>query len=143
MDNKSSKEVQKPYTYSEWQTSIFSEMELKTKIAESTIQKFMEVALNSPAHAIEYYSEDVIIAFVTQQELKNINDKLIAHPTVTLYSLIQDKITYYLQHYKNQDFRHNSTSLITNAINLWRNMAYANLFEMFERAVKLHNIIDK
>ncbi len=143
MEENSKRELKRPYTYFEWQNSIFGEIEVKIKTAENSIQKFLDVASNSPAHAVEYYSEDVIIASIVLQELNNLNDKLMAHPTVSMCSLLKDKISFYLQHYKNKDFRHNSTSLISNAINIWRNEAYSDCFEIFERAVKLYDRIDK
>jgi len=144
MENKNDKDLNKrAYTYLEWQESVFAEIEQKAKESENTLQKFRDLAHNSPAHAIEYYSESVVIAAVTLQELSDFNDKLILHPTLTMLGIIKDKMKRYLQLYKHHDFRHNSTSLIANAINIWRNQAYADVFEIFERAVNLHDRIDK
>jgi hypothetical protein len=131
------------FSYYNWQDSVLNEIDYKITESEGIIRNFKDIVNNSPVHAIEYYSEQMAIASITLQELKKFQDKLAAHPTIPMLDIIKEVMNRYLQLYKHHDFRHNSTSLITNAMNIWRNQAYADIYEMLERAANLYSKINK
>ncbi|ROL61342.1 hypothetical protein D9V86_06305 [Bacteroidetes/Chlorobi group bacterium ChocPot_Mid] len=126
------------YSYYEWSENVFKEIETKIADAETSIRKFSDLVDSSPQHALEFYSQDLCIATHILLELRNFQIKLEGHPSLSLIDIIKDTMGKYLNSYKNRDFQATSNNLITNAINIYRNMAYANLYEMFERATKLY-----
>ena len=116
-------------SYYEFSDSFFNELEAMIQDAETSIRKFSDMVDVAPQKAIEFYAEDLCVATHTLLELRNLKDKIEAHPSLTLILIIQDTMKKYLNAYKNRDFQANSTNLISNAINIYRNIAFANIYE--------------
>lgn len=109
--------------------------------AEASFRKFSDMVDASPQHALEFYAQDLYKATHILLELKTLKLKIEGHPSLPLISIINDTMKSYLNAYKNADYQATSPNLITNAINIYRNMAYSEIFQMLERATKLYSKI--
>lgn len=137
------REYPRDYSYYEWSDNVFNEIEAKIQDAETSIRKFGDLVDTSPQHALEFYAQDLCVATHTLLELKNFKVKLEGHPSLPMITIIKDTMGKYLNAYKQADFQANSSNIIANAINIYRNIAFSNIYEMFERACKLYERIPK
>ena len=141
MEDKNQKKYRREYGYFEWSDNFFNELDTIIQDAEASLRKFSDMVDASPQHALEFYAQDLCKATHILLELKNLKLKIEGHPSLPLIAIINDTMKTYLNAYKNADYQATSANLITNALNIYRNMAFSEIYQMLERATKLYSKI--